>query len=123
MLLFPPSVVRATNGGIRWSCLGITLLATLFLTGSFSRASVPISHDVVSQTDHDPAVHRGPLLDSQTPHLDGPDYSMFMHHSSGLVLVTIALLLIVDRLRLCSHTVTTILIGCTWVLFGAFLFI
>ena len=48
---------------------------------------------------------------------------MFMHHSSGLVLMTIALLLIVDRLRLRPHAVTTILIGCTWLLFGAFLFI
>jgi uncharacterized membrane protein SirB2 len=37
--------------------------------------------------------------------------------------MTIALLLIVDRLRLSPHAVTTILIGCTWLLFGAFLFI
>lgn len=121
--LFPPSAVRATTRGIRWSCLGITLLTTLFLTGSLSRASVPMSHDIVSQTDHDPAVHRGPLLDAQTPHLDGPDYSMFMHHSSGFVLVTIALLLIIDRLRLYPHAATIILIGCTWLLFGVFLFI
>ncbi|BFU96120.1 MAG: hypothetical protein NTNFB02_28420 [Nitrospira sp.] len=46
-----------------------------------------------------------------------------MHHSSGLALLTIGLLLIVDRLQLCSHAVTTILIGCTWLLFGAFLLI
>lgn len=101
----------------------IILLTSLFLTGSFSRASVPVSHDVVSQAEHDPAVHRDALLDSQSPHLDGPEYSMFMHHSSGLVLVTIALLLLIDRLRLCPHAVTTILIGCTWLLFGVFLFI
>jgi hypothetical protein len=79
--------------------------------------------DVVSPSHHDPAIHRGTLSDSQIPHLDGPEYSMFMHHSSGLVLMVIALLLIADRLRLCPHAVTTILIGCTWVLFGVFLFI
>lgn len=48
---------------------------------------------------------------------------MFMHHSSGLVLMVIALLLLADRLQLCPHTVSTILIGCTWLLFGVFLFI
>lgn len=79
--------------------------------------------EVVSQSHHDPVVHRDTLSDSQIPHLDGPEYSMFMHHSSGLVLMVIALLLIADRMQLCPHTVSNILIGCTWLLFGAFLFI
>ena len=63
------------------------------------------------------------MSDPQVPHLDGPEYSMFMHHSSGLVLMLIALLLVVDRLGLCPHAVTMVLIGCTWLLFGVFLFI
>lgn len=115
--------LRATNVTVRWSCLGIILLITLLITASFSRALVPTSHDVVTQTDHDPAVHRDSIVGSQSPRLDGPEYSMFMHHSSGLVLLTIALLLIVDRLGLWTHAVTTVLIGCIWLLFGAFLFI
>lgn len=123
MLLLPTSAVRATNGSARWSYLGIILLTTLFFTGSFSRASDPMPDDVLSQTVHGPAVHRGTLVDSQATNLDSPEHSRFMHHSSGLFLLTIALLLIVDRLDLCPHAVSTILIGCTWLLFGAFLLI
>jgi hypothetical protein len=117
------SALNPTNDTVRWWCLSITILSTFFLMASFSRASVPTSHDVVSETHREPAVHRDSIVDSQTPHLDGPEYSMFMHHSSGLVLVTIALLLLIDRFGLCRPGLTTVLIGCTWLLFGAFLFI
>ena len=121
MRLLATSAVRP-KGGVRWTCLGLIVLTTLFFTGSFLDASVPKPADVVSQSHHE-AVHGDILSDSQVPHLDGPEYSMFMHHSSGLVLMVIALLLIADRLRLSPHAVTTILIGCTWLLFGVFLFI
>lgn len=112
-----------SNASIRWTRLAVIVLTTLFFTGSFSGASAAASADVVSQSDHTHAVHPDPLSSSQIPHLDGPEYSMFMHHSSGLVLMVIALLLLADRLRLCPHAVTTVLIGSTWVLFGIFLFI
>lgn len=117
MLLLP------TNDLVRWSYFCIILVTTSLLTGSVSSATILILDDIVNQTGHDLAAHRDALSDSRSPHLDGPEYSVFMHHSSGLVLVMIALLLTVDRLRLCPHAFITIFIGCTWLFFGIFLFI
>ena len=122
MRVLATSSVRS-DASIRWTRLAVIVLTTLFFTGSFSGASAAASADVASQSDHTHGTHGDVVSASQIPHLNGPEYSMFMHHSSGLVLMVIALLLMVDRLRLCPHAVTTVLIGSTWLLFGVFLFI
>jgi hypothetical protein len=51
------------------------------------------------------------------------EYSRFMHHSSGVVLIVVGLLLFADRWTAQQYRLLKIGIGGTWLVLGAFLFI
>src|SRR5260370_41976678 len=51
------------------------------------------------------------------------EYSRFMHHSSGVTVLVIATLLLVDRLTAHRHRLLRVSSGLTWFMFGAFLFV
>jgi hypothetical protein len=50
-------------------------------------------------------------------------YSLFMHHSSGIAMLALGLLMLLDRLSFYPRDLVNILIGSMWLLFGLFLFI
>ena len=50
-------------------------------------------------------------------------YSLFMHHASGFAMLTLGLLIFLDRLSQPRRHVIGSLTGCIWVLFGLFVFI
>lgn len=102
--------------------LVVGFLSALLLIDSDSSASVPDGHHPTDQIDHHPTVKREASFGyrSQDPDIA---YSLFMHHSSGIAVLVLGLLILFDRLLLCPHDFSSILIGCTWLLFGAFVFI
>jgi hypothetical protein len=102
--------------------LVVGLLSASLLIDSDSNASVPNTHHVVDQMNHYPTVQREASFVYRT---QDPDiaYSLFMHHSSGIAVLALGLLILLDRLSLSPRDFTSILIGCTWLLFGVFVFI
>lgn len=100
----------------------VGLFSGLLLFPSEGSASDSDMHHAVDQVHHSQTVQR------ETPfeyHSQDPDiaYSLFMHHSSGIALLAVGLLMLLDRLWLCPRDFTGVLIGCTWLLFGMFVFI
>jgi copper resistance protein D len=100
----------------------VGLFSVLLVFEWDSNASVPDTHHAVNQVNHDPTVHREASFEDRS---QDPDiaYSLFMHHSSGIVVLTLGLLILLDRLSFYPRGLARILIGCTWLLFGAFVFI
>ncbi len=50
-------------------------------------------------------------------------YSLFMHHSSGAIVLVLGLFLVLERLLISNRGVLKVLIGCTWMVLGVFVFI
>ena len=100
----------------------VGLFSGLLLFQSEGSASDSDMHHAVDQVHHSQTVQRETPFDY---HSQDPDtaYSLFMHHSSGLALLAVGLLMLLDRLWLCPRDFTGVLIGCTWLLFGTFVFI
>ena len=99
-----------------------TLSLFIIIFGSKLNASAPDMHHPTDQESHHPTVQGGALLKDRS---EDPDiaYSLFMHHSSGIALLALGLLILLGRLSLLPSELTTILIGCTWLAFGMFVFI
>jgi hypothetical protein len=51
------------------------------------------------------------------------EYSRFMHHSSGVTVLVIGALLLLDRLTAHRHRLLRVISGLTWLMFGVFLFV
>jgi len=98
------------------------LLSASLLIDSDSDALVSNTHQEVGQMNHHSTVQREASFDSRA---QDPDiaYSLFMHHSSGIAVLALGLLILLDRLSLCPRDFAGILIGCTWLLFGVFVFV
>lgn len=56
-------------------------------------------------------------------HGGGQLYSLFMHHTAGYVVLTIGILMLLDRETRSRYRLLTYAIGATWILFSLFLFI
>jgi hypothetical protein len=108
------------------SALGIALIVGLvsavLLFKSEVNASVPALHNAEDHVNQHATVQQNiPLrVSSQDAALA---YSLFMHHSSGIAMIALGVLMFVDRLLKSRRQAFGILIGCVWLLFGAFLFI
>jgi hypothetical protein len=102
--------------------LVVGLFSALLLFESESSDSAPDTHHAVDQSDHHPRLQREASFEyrSQDPDIA---YSLFMHHSSGIAVLALGLLIFFDRLSLCPRDFARILIGCTWLLFGVFVFV
>ncbi len=50
-------------------------------------------------------------------------YSLFMHHSSGGIVLMLGVFLLFNRLSLFRNDFLTVAISCTWILLGTFVFI
>jgi hypothetical protein len=98
------------------------IFSALLLFQSARSASAPDMRQVVDPMHHPPTIQRETSFESRS---QDPDiaYSLFMHHSSGIAVLAVGLLMLLDRLWLCPRDVTGILIGCTWLLFGMFVFV
>jgi copper resistance protein D len=101
--------------------LGLCVIAVLFGTGSvWAAASPPPSHEAESQG----AMTHGSHAAAQTETTqEETAYSLFMHHSSGVALITLGLLVLADRLTGRRYGAFQIGIGIVWLLLGAHLFI
>jgi len=110
---------------MRLAVASVVVLGSLSLLPIFDsklRTAAPEMHHATDQENHHQTVQGGALLGD---HSEDPDiaYSLFMHHSSGIALVAIGLLILLDRLSLLPSKLTLVLIGCSWFAFGAFVFI
>ena len=103
-----------------WLCLFAGPLATPDAIASDESAS-PHHHERSAVTQHEPVHERLPPS-GLSPEED-LEYSRFMHHSSGVTVLVIATLLLVDRLTAHRHRLLRVGSGLTWLLFGIFLFV
>ncbi len=80
------------------------------------------THQTGGHSNHELAVQREAPFEY---HSDDQDiaYSLFMHHSSGGIMLALGLLLLFDRRSLFNKNFLRIMIGCTWMLLGMFVFI
>jgi hypothetical protein len=102
----------------------------LFLISLLSAAGATVqdggeheqTHQAIDHSNHHPAVQREVPFEyrSQDPDIA---YSLFMHHSSGVIMLLLGLFLLIDRLLMLGGDVLRVMIGCTWMLLGAFVFI
>jgi hypothetical protein len=69
------------------------------------------------------AIYTTAMLHSNPEPIDGAAYSMSMHHSSGLALIVLGMLVLTDRLTNRRYGAVRLAIGITWIVFGAHVFI
>ena len=103
-----------------WLCLFTGPLAT---TESIA-SDEPVSthhHERSAATQHEPVYEKLPPS-GLSPEED-LEYSRFMHHSSGVTVLVIGALLLVDRWTAHRHRLLRVGSGLTWLAFGAFLFV
>ena len=91
--------------------LGLSVIVPLFYVPA--SLATPGEHEVHKEMLHD--THQSP---------DGPDeYSLFMHHSSGVALMALGMLVLFDRLTRGRIAAIQLGIALIWLGFGAHLFI
>jgi hypothetical protein len=78
-------------------------------------------HEHVAATPHD-HMHGTLPASGMSPEED-LEYSRFMHHSSGVALLVLGSLLLMDRWTARKHRLLRVGVGGTWLVLGAFLFI
>jgi len=103
-----------------WLCLFTGPLAPPDSIAKDEPAS-PHHHERSAATQHEPVYEKLPPS-GLSPEED-LEYSRFMHHSSGVTVLVIATLLLVDRLTAHRHRLLRVGSGLTWLLFGVFLFV
>ena len=103
-----------------WLCLFTGPLAAADSIASDERAS-PHHHERSAATQHEPVYEKLPPS-GLSPEED-LEYSRFMHHSSGVTVLVIGALLLVDRLTAHRHRLFRVGVGLTWMVLGAFLFV
>jgi putative copper resistance protein D len=95
-----------------WTCV---LTAILWTGTAAAEAMMDESHEPT----HTAATSYPPNYQP----VDDAAYSMFMHHSSGLTLIVIGMLVLTDRLTNRRYGAVRLAIGLTWIVFGAHVFI
>jgi hypothetical protein len=68
-------------------------------------------------------IYTAAMLHSNHEPIDGAAYSMSMHHSSGLAVIVLGMLVLTDRLTNRRYGAVRLAIGITWIVFGAHVFI
>jgi copper resistance protein D len=93
--------------------------AALLIVGMLFMLSAPLVNSMVFASGvHDAVSHAGHRI---LPAAN--DYSLFMHHSSGLALVVLSALVFSDRLSRRRLGILQVGIGVLWIVFGTHLFI
>ena len=104
------------------SVLVLVLFPAPFLVESLVYASALPTVHVEDHLNHQPSAQRAVAFEysSQDP---GIAYSLFMHHASGIAVLALGVLILLDRFSQPRRDVIRFLTGCTWVLFGLFVFV
>src|SRR5438876_12120329 len=106
------------------SAFGLCLFTGPLATTDSIASDEPASthhHERSAATQHEPVYEKLPPS-GLSPEED-LEYSRFMHHASGVTVLVIATLLLVDRLTAHRHRLLRVGSGLTWLMFGAFLFV
>src|SRR5437660_12377054 len=103
-----------------WLCLFTGRLATADSIASDEPASTH-HHERSAATQHEPVFEKLPPS-GLSPEED-LEYSRFMHHSSGVTVLVIGALLLLDRWTAHRHRLLRVGSGLTWLMFGVFLFV
>ena len=86
--------------------------------------AVPLLHAPASlATPGEHEVHEGMLHEAHSPSAAPDEYSLFMHHSSGIALVILGILVLSDRLTRGRIAALQLGIALIWLGFGAHLFV
>src|SRR5262245_66318769 len=103
-------------------CLCTGFLVTADSTSAASDEQVSTHHHESSAiTQHNPPSKKLPPS-GMSPEED-LEYSRFMHHSSGMTVLVIALLLLGDRFTAHRYRLLRVGSGLTWLTLGVFLFV
>lgn len=114
-------------------CLLSAFWLGVFAT-SHTTTAHPIPVDSLSGEDHSSSHHQHTMsLGRESASAKLPpsglspeedlEYSRFMHHSSGVTVLVIGMLLLIDRLTTRRHRLMRVACGLTWLMFGTFLFV
>ena len=103
------------SGGLRWATIVVFALAVGL--SLFPANALPAMADEHGAMSHDGALH-----DAHQPDVIN-EYSLFMHHSSGVALIVIGLLLLSDRLTRGRIAAIQLGIAFLWLGFGAHVFV
>lgn len=103
-------------------CLYTGFLVTAYSTLAASDEQISTHHHESSAvTQHNPASKKLPPS-GMSPEED-LEYSRFMHHSSGMTVLVIAMLLLGDRFTAHRYRLLRVGSGLTWLTLGVFLFV
>jgi len=108
---------------ITFKCPGVLRSATILFFALLLGASLfPVDALPAMADEHGSMSHDGGLHDAHQPHVIN-EYSLFMHHSSGVALIVLGILVFSDRLA--RGRIAAIQLGITllWLGFGAHVFI
>ena len=106
------------------SAFGLCLFTGPLATTDSIASDEPASthhHERSAATQHEPVYEKLPPS-GLSPEED-LEYSRFMHHSSGVTVLVIGALLLLDRWTAHRHRLLRVGSGLTWLAFGAFLFV
>jgi putative copper resistance protein D len=110
----------ATEGqrpcALRWASVVIFALSVGVLLS-------PVQALPAMADEHGSMSHEGALHDAHSPSAAPDEYSLFMHHSSGVALIVLAILVLSDRLTRGRIAAIQLGIALIWLGFGAHLFI
>jgi TRAP-type uncharacterized transport system fused permease subunit len=103
------------SGGVRWTI--VVLFALSVGASLFPVHALPAMAD-----EHGSMSHEGALHEAHQPDVIN-EYSLFMHHSSGVALIVIGILLLSDRLTRGRIAAIQLGIAVLWLGFGAHVFV